>query len=189
MNTYDPLGTRSTVLLSARPHLELPPLQRKKCKSPQNNMIVKADQHMSLLRGAECVEDSKVPICVEVCLRPSSTAAPSDIKQAVEQYLSTKSLWYREGPIPLPSKEEADPYIDAHVSSLIVTDLGQPRSTDAVPVGSMLLFWQVQLTLVVYQLNEEEVAEDDEGEDSVASYRYMQACSLSDALNQPACIW
>ena len=131
-----------------------------------------ADQLMSSQRETDRIEDSKVPICVEICLTPTSTAAPDDIKQAVEQYLSTKSLWYREGPIPLPSKEAGDSYLDAHVSSLTVTDLGQAVSTDSVPIGSMLLFWQVQLTLAVYQLNEEEVAEDDEGEGSVASYRY-----------------
>ena len=129
------------------------------------------DQHMSSQRESDRIEDSKVPICVEICLTPTSTAAPDDIKRAVEQYLSTKSLWYREGPIPLPSKEAAEPYLDANVSSLTVTDLGQAISTDSAPLGSMLLFWQVQLTLVVYQLNEEEVAEDDEGEDNVASYR------------------
>ncbi len=131
-------------------------------------MADKADQRMSDNDG---VDDSKVPICVEVCLTPNSIAAPSDVKQAVQHYLSTKSLWYREGPIPLPPKEEADPYLDAHVSSLTITDIDRHSSTAGVPVGSILLFWQVQLTLVVYQLNEEEVAEDDEGEDSVASYR------------------
>lgn len=129
------------------------------------------DQHMSSQRESDRIEDSKVPICVEICLTPTSTATPDDIKRAVEQYLSTKSLWYREGPIPLPSKEAAETYLDTNVSSLTVTDLGQAISTDSVPLGSMLLFWQVQLTLVVYQLNEEEVAEDDEGEDNVASYR------------------
>ena len=46
-------------------------------------------------------------------------------------------------------------------------------------MGSMLLFWQVQLKLVVYQLNEEDVAEDDEGEDSVASYRYSTQSAAS----------
>lgn len=129
------------------------------------------DQHMTSQRESDRTEDSKVPICVEICLTPTSTATVDDIKRAVEQYLSTKSLWYREGPIPLPSKEAAETYLHTNVSSLTVTDLGQARSTDLVPLGSMLLFWQVQLTLVVYQLNEEEVAEDDEGEDNVASYR------------------
>ena len=129
------------------------------------------DQHMSSQRESDRIEDCKVPVCVEICLTPTSTATPADIKRAVEQYLSTKSLWYREGPIPLPSKEAAETYLHANVSSLTVTDLGQTVSTDSVPLGSMLLFWQVQLTLVVYQLNEEEVAEDDEGEDNVASYR------------------
>ena len=140
-------------------------------------MADRVDQHMSSLREAEGGEDSKVPIFVEICLKSTSTARPHDIKQAVQQYLSTQSLWYREGPIPLPGKEEADPYLDAHISSLVITDLGHPVSADAVPIGSMLLFWQVELTLVVYQLNEEDMAEDDEGEDSVASYRYLQACA------------
>ena len=131
-------------------------------------MTDKADQRMGENDG---VDDSKVPICVEICLTPTSTAAPGDIKHAVEQYLSTKSLWYREGPVPLPTREEADPYLDAHVTSLTITDIDKHTGPAGVPVGSMLLFWQVQLTLVVYQLSEEEVAEDDEGEDSVASYR------------------
>ena len=131
-------------------------------------MTDKADQRMGENDG---VDDSKVPICVEICLTPTSTAAPGDIKHAVEQYLSTKSLWYREGPVPLPTREEADPYLDAHVTSLTITDIDKHSDPAGVPVGSMLLFWQVQLTLVVYQLSEEEVAEDDEGEDSVASYR------------------
>ena len=134
-------------------------------------MAEKADQCMSGMGDHDGIDDSKVPICVEICLKPTSTAAPSDIKQAVEQYLSTKSLWYREGPIPLPPREDADPYLDTHISSLMVTDSDKHSGAAGVPIGSMLLFWQVQLTLVVYQLNEEEVAEDDEGEDSVASYR------------------
>lgn len=118
----------------------------------------------------DSLDDSKVPITVEVCLSPNSTAAPSDIRPAVEQYLSTKSLRYQEGPIALPSAQE-DPYLGKHVSSLTIADINQQTNAAGVPSGSMLLFWQVQLNLVVYQLSEEDVAEDDEGEDNVASYR------------------
>ena len=124
----------------------------------------------------DSLDDSKVAITVEVCLSPISTAAPCDIRPAVEQYLSTKSLRFQEGPVALPSAQE-DPYLGKHVSSLTIANIGQ--QTTGVPMGSMLLFWQVQLKLVVYQLNEEDVAEDDEGEDSVASYRYSTQSAAS----------
>ena len=134
----------------------------------------KADQCMFSMADHDAADDSKVPICVEICLTPTSTANARDVKQAVQQYLSTKSLWYREGPIPLPSEDEEDPYLDAHVSSLTITDIDKQKGAAGPLIGSMLLFWQVQLTLVVYQLNEDEAADDDEGEDGVASYRQVQ---------------
>lgn len=127
-----------------------------------------SDQRMSFTEDG--VDDGKVPVCVEICLSPNSTVSPTDIKLAVAQHLSTKSLRFQEGPIALPSLED-DPYLGKHISSLTIADIDKQADTAGVPLGSMLLFWQVQLTLVVYQLNEEEVAEDDEGEDSVASYR------------------
>ena len=136
-------------------------------------MTDKADQCIFSMTDHDGLDDNKIPMCVEICLTPTSTAAPSDVKQAVEQYLSTKSLWYREGPVPLPCGEETDPYLNTHVSSLTITDIDKQKGAAGPPIGSMLLFWQVQLTLVVYQLNEEEVAEDDEGENGVASYRQV----------------
>ena len=137
----------------------------------QSTNVTLVSRPLSDMGDTDSVEDIKVPIHVEICVKPTSTAAPEEIKQAVEQYLSTKSLWYREGSIPLPDREETDSYLNAHVSSLILTDIEQHQGTAGVPVASMLLFWKGQLTLVVYQLNEQEVADDDEGEDSVASYR------------------
>lgn len=134
------------------------------------------DQRMSVTAGG--FDDSKIPLCVEVCLSPISTASPSSVKLAVEQYLSTKSLRFQEGPIALPSAQE-DAYLGKHVSSLTIADIDKQANTAGLPSGSMLLFWQVQLTLVVYQLNEEEVAEDDEGEDNVASYRSASPHSQS----------
>lgn len=67
----------------------------------------------------------KIPVVVDVCLRPTSTARREDVRGAILTYIEdVGSLRYSAEPLELPSADE-DPYIHAHVESACISDLGQ----------------------------------------------------------------
>lgn len=67
----------------------------------------------------------KIPVVVDVCLRPTSTARREHVRGAILTYIEdVGSLRYSAEPLELPSADE-DPYIHAHVESACISDLGQ----------------------------------------------------------------
>ncbi|GAQ79558.1 AAA-type ATPase [Klebsormidium nitens] len=109
----------------------------------------------------------KVPIFVEVCLKPTSTASLDEVKRAVERMLNKRSLSYVDGPIPYTPGE--DPFIDAHVQSISICDTDRRGDDQRV-----LLFWQVALQIHVYQLSEDGPAEELEGDEDIATFHEWQ---------------
>ena len=79
----------------------------------------------SPLGGGGGDSDNKIPLTIEVCLRATSTARREEVVEAVVSYVEdVGSIVYRAQPIALPTREE-DPFLDAHVESAAVADLGE----------------------------------------------------------------
>lgn len=81
--------------------------------------------------------EDKIVLNVEVCLRLDSGADLGAVRTAALAFLtSLSSVRYAEGPLAPPAGQH--PLLDAHVASLLVTDL-----SDGVPPGKLLLQWDV----------------------------------------------
>ena len=94
---------------------------------------------------------------------------PNSRAPAAASLLGSEALPYEDGPLTLPLSEH--PFLAAHVERLDVVDCG-----DAAPCGAGVPYYRAALRCHVYQLNEEEGAEevDDEGDGDGApgvSYR------------------
>jgi len=117
-----------------------------------------------------CNSSKKFPVTVEVCLKPQSAVNPGEVKIAVERLLQDRNLQYCDGPIPLPSSDDDlnSAFIHHHVLSMAVANTDE---NNAVADAHMLMFWEMELNVLVYKLDEEEPAEDIEGEDEIAMYK------------------
>ncbi|KAL4193372.1 hypothetical protein AMTRI_Chr06g176530 [Amborella trichopoda] len=106
--------------------------------------------------------NEKVLVSVEVCLNPSSAAKTEDVRAAVERMLEKRSLSYTDGPIPVPMD---DLFLSENVQRICIcgTDDGEDNR-------GILLFWQVQPVVHVYQLIEDGPGEDISGGD-LSSFR------------------
>ncbi|KAL4859562.1 Pachytene checkpoint protein 2 [Chlorella vulgaris] len=109
--------------------------------------------------------EDKVALTVEVCLRPESQAHPSAVKAATLAFLASLSS-VRFADAALAPQPGSHPLLDAHAQSIRIVDVG-----DKLPAGKLLLQWDVAWTVLVYQLDAEGPADDDEGEEAAPSYR------------------
>ncbi|PNW87301.1 hypothetical protein CHLRE_02g117150v5 [Chlamydomonas reinhardtii] len=115
----------------------------------------------------EDLEDHKVPVSVEVCLRDDSLCSHRQVAEALARYLEGRTLWYRNGPLDLADAE--DPVLQQQVAAAAICDADPQLHR----LHSPLLFWQYTPRIFVYQLSDEGPAEDDEGEEGVPSYREL----------------
>ncbi|EOY20893.1 P-loop containing nucleoside triphosphate hydrolases superfamily protein isoform 2 [Theobroma cacao] len=99
---------------------------------------------------------------VEVCLKPSSTARPDDVRKAVEQMLEKRSLSYVDGPVPVPID---DPFLMENVQRIRICD-----TDEWVKNHDILLFWQVKPVVHVFQLSEEGPCEELSGDGQLSSF-------------------
>ncbi|XVF08426.1 hypothetical protein REPUB_Repub07fG0002700 [Reevesia pubescens] len=93
------------------------------------------------------VPHHKFRVSVEVCLKLSSTARPDHVRKAVEQMLENRSLSYVDGPVPVPID---DPFLMENVHRIRICD-----TDEWVKNHDILLFWQVEPVVHVFQLSEE----------------------------------
>ncbi|CAA7404841.1 unnamed protein product [Spirodela intermedia] len=108
------------------------------------------------------LEDEKILVSVEVCMKPSSTTREEDLRSAVERMLENRSLSYRDGPIPVPSD---DPFLLENIKRIQICDSDEWEQNHKV-----LLFWQVKPVVHVYQLSEEGPGEELSGDGVLASF-------------------
>lgn len=94
----------------------------------------------------------KFLVSVEVCLKPSSTARPEDVKSAVEKMLENRCLSYADGPIPVPVD---DLFLMENIQRIHICD-----TDEWVKNHDVLLFWQVKPVIHVFQLSEEGPCEE-----------------------------
>ncbi|KAL9243106.1 hypothetical protein vseg_017034 [Gypsophila vaccaria] len=98
------------------------------------------------------VVKDKFLVSVEVCLKPASTARIDDIRARVERMLEQRSLSYQNGCIEVPHDDQ---YLVENVERICICD-----TDEWVENGEVLLFWQVQPVVHVYQLSEEGPCEE-----------------------------
>ncbi|XP_017973870.1 PREDICTED: pachytene checkpoint protein 2 homolog isoform X2 [Theobroma cacao] len=108
------------------------------------------------------VPHDKFHVSVEVCLKPSSTARPDDVRKAVEQMLEKRSLSYVDGPVPVPID---DPFLMENVQRIRICD-----TDEWVKIHDILLFWQVKPVVHVFQLSEEGPCEELSGDGQLSSF-------------------
>ncbi|EOY20892.1 hypothetical protein QUC31_007081 [Theobroma cacao] len=108
------------------------------------------------------VPHDKFHVSVEVCLKPSSTARPDDVRKAVEQMLEKRSLSYVDGPVPVPID---DPFLMENVQRIRICD-----TDEWVKNHDILLFWQVKPVVHVFQLSEEGPCEELSGDGQLSSF-------------------
>ena len=114
---------------------------------------------------ADGIQGAQVVLAVEVCLKSGSNAVEADVRAAVERVLAKRTIWYTDGPIALGPQGE-DAFVDAHVESMRVCDT-DPEVARHV---SVLLFWQISLSLHVYKLNHEEPADEIDDDEDIPSF-------------------
>ncbi|KAF9603223.1 hypothetical protein IFM89_034556 [Coptis chinensis] len=93
------------------------------------------------------INEDKISVSVEVCLKVSSTARISDVKEAVERMLEQRSLSYTDGPVSVPHD---DTFLLENVQRICICD-----TDEWVENHDILLFWQVKPAVHVFQLSEE----------------------------------
>lgn len=108
------------------------------------------------------ITESKFPVSVEVCLKPSSTARIDDVEAAVQRMLETRSLSYTDGPVPVPAD---DPFLIENVQRICICD-----TDEWVENHNVLLFWQVKPVVHVFQLSEEGPCEESSGDNQLSSF-------------------
>ncbi|GLC41862.1 hypothetical protein PLESTM_001259200 [Pleodorina starrii] len=124
-------------------------------------------QPMSFDDHDDSFEDYKVPVSVEVCLKPNSVCSARQIADALARFLEGRTIRYGNGPLDLSECEDAVLLSNVESVAICDTDPLQHR------LNSPLLFWQYTPRIFVYQLSEEGPADDDEGEEGVPSYREL----------------
>lgn len=106
--------------------------------------------------------DDKIPVSVEVCLKPTSTGRIEDVRSAIERMLENRNMSYVDGPIPVPLD---DSFLLENVQRISVCDTGEWLENHDV-----LLFWQVKPIVHVFQLSEEGPCEDLNGDGQLSSF-------------------
>lgn len=66
--------------------------------------------------------DDKIPVSVEVCLKPTSTGRIEDVRSAIERMLENRNMSYVDGPIPVPLD---DSFLLENVQRTSVCDTGR----------------------------------------------------------------
>ncbi|KAA0055262.1 pachytene checkpoint protein 2-like protein [Cucumis melo var. makuwa] len=112
--------------------------------------------------ASSIVNEDKILVSVEVCLKSSSTSRIEDVRLAVERMLEKRSLSYVDGPIPVPLD---DAFLTENVHGIRICD-----SDDGVQSQDILLFWQVKPVVHVFQLSEEGPCEELGGEGQISSF-------------------
>ncbi|GAX80558.1 hypothetical protein CEUSTIGMA_g7995.t1, partial [Chlamydomonas eustigma] len=103
----------------------------------------------------------KIPITIEVQLKPDSCASAPDIKTMTKRALDEKVfLNYQDGPID-PHHFSGFPLLVKEVESMTICDCD---ARVGPKIGSPTMFWSWVLNIHVYKLSLDE-PEDDEGED------------------------
>ncbi|KAL5544126.1 hypothetical protein UlMin_007910 [Ulmus minor] len=98
------------------------------------------------------ISEDKFHVSVEVCQKPSSTARIEDVRLAVEKMLEKRSLSYVDGPITVPVD---DSFLAENVERIHICD-----TDEWVQSHEVLLFWQVEPLVHVFQLSEEGPCEE-----------------------------
>lgn len=105
-----------------------------------------------------------------MCLKPTSAARHEDVRLAVERMLEKRSLTHMDCHLSL--SEGDDPFLHDNVQSICICDTENAGYTDGqVGNNSVLLFWQVTLSVFVYQLNEEGAGEEIEESEGISSFQ------------------
>jgi hypothetical protein len=100
---------------------------------------------------------------VEVRLLPDSAAPSAEVEAAVRRLLANTSMVYEDAAVPFAS----EPTLAANVESVSVCDTG-----NAVSHGTVVMPWHLALRVHVYQLIDEEPADEGLGDDGgQVSYR------------------
>ena len=76
---------------------------------------------------------------------------------------------FEPGPVPLGGPEGTDEFLARHVESVRVCEDGAGAAALAGGSAAELMFYQVVLDVLMYQLSEEEPAEELEGEEEIAT--------------------
>eukprot|EP00891_Asterochloris_glomerata_P006835 jgi/Astpho2/6835/fgenesh1_pm.00105_%23_10_t len=107
----------------------------------------------------------RIALALEVQQHQASSLHPSAIRDAVLSYLNTRALTVCNGPVEVQKGENA--ILDQHVALLSMSDVPEEHH------GRRLLAFQRLLSVLVYQLNDDEAADDDNfgEEDHVSSFR------------------
>ncbi|KAI5665133.1 hypothetical protein M9H77_24456 [Catharanthus roseus] len=98
------------------------------------------------------LDDGKILVSVEVCLKPTSTARFEDVRSAAGRMLENRNMSYVDGPIPVPLDDQ---FLLENVQRICVCD-----TDEWVGRHDVLLFWQVKPIIHVFQLSEEGPCED-----------------------------
>jgi hypothetical protein len=95
----------------------------------------------------------KIPVNLDVCLRPTSTAIREDVAEAVVRFIEDIGiLVYAPHALELPTAEE-DPFLHAHVESALVSDLGE-RAETLNPLGAALFGARAHATTTAHNHHE-----------------------------------
>ncbi|OMP01007.1 Chaperonin ClpA/B [Corchorus capsularis] len=127
--------------------------------SDQNGVAVASPAPAS---PSPIVPHEKFHVSIEVCLKPSSTARPEDVRKAVEQMLKKRSMSYVDGPVPVPAD---DAFLMENVQRICICD-----TDEWVKNHDILLFWQVKPLVHVFQLSEEGPCEELSADGQLSSF-------------------
>ncbi|KAL0483938.1 pachytene checkpoint protein TRIP13 [Acrasis kona] len=117
--------------------------------------------------------DTKIPVCVEVCSKPLCTLKYQDIANKVLQILQKRQISFKDGILPfkdLTDDPEENKFILQNIEFIEVTDIEGSQNYNGI-----VLFWQADLRVTVYQLNDEGGAEEmaDEAEEIPACKQWI----------------
>ncbi|GLU21538.1 hypothetical protein SLE2022_376710 [Rubroshorea leprosula] len=131
-------------------------------QNPASTIISETNGGALLASPSPMLPHEKFLVSVEVCLKPSSTARPDNVRSAVERMLEKRCLSYADGSIPVPID---DPFLAENVQRIHICD-----TDEWVKNHDILLFWQVKPVIHVFQLSEEGPCEEFNGEGQLSSF-------------------
>ncbi|GKV25994.1 hypothetical protein SLEP1_g35361 [Rubroshorea leprosula] len=131
-------------------------------QNPASTIISETNGGALLASPSPMLPHEKFLVSVEVCLKPSSTARPDNVRSAVERMLEKRCLSYADGSIPVPID---DPFLAENVQRIHICD-----TDEWVKNHEILLFWQVKPVIHVFQLSEEGPCEEFNGEGQLSSF-------------------
>ncbi|GLT28063.1 hypothetical protein SLA2020_030200 [Shorea laevis] len=131
-------------------------------RNPASTIISETNGDALLASPSPMLPHEKFLVSVEVCLKPSSTARPDNVRSAIERMLEKRCLSYADGSIPVPID---DPFLVENVQRIHICD-----TDEWVKNHEILLFWQVKPVIHVFQLSEEGPCEEFNGEGQLSSF-------------------